>query len=33
LTDIVTREYPSHAGSWLLFPIGGIPIGAAIAKN
>lgn len=33
LTDIITREYLGNAGSSLLFPIGGIPIGAAIAKD
>jgi len=31
LTDIITREYPSNEGSWLLFLIGGILIGAIIS--
>ena len=32
-TDIITRECPSNAGSWRLFLMGGILIGAAITKN
>ena len=31
ISDIVTREYPSNEGSWLLFLIGGIVLGAMIS--
>jgi hypothetical protein len=33
LSDIITREYPNTPGSWLLFLIGGILIGAPISNN
>ena len=31
ISDIVTREYPSNEGSWLLFLVGGILLGAMIS--
>jgi hypothetical protein len=31
LTDIVTREYPGNEGTWLLFLIGGILLGAMLS--
>jgi hypothetical protein len=33
LSDIITREYPSSEGSWLLFLIAGILLGTIIAKK
>ncbi len=32
ISDIITREYPNNEGSWLLFLIGGILLGAMIAS-
>jgi hypothetical protein len=31
ISDIITKEYPNNEGSWLLFLIGGILLGAMIA--
>jgi hypothetical protein len=31
--DIIIREYPANEGSWLLFLIAGIFLGAALSKK
>jgi hypothetical protein len=33
ISDIITREYPNHEASWLLFLIGGILLGAMLADK
>jgi len=33
LTDTVTREYPGNEGTWLLFLIGGILLGAMLSTS
>ena len=33
LSDIITREYPSNEGSWLLFLVAGILLGALITGS
>jgi hypothetical protein len=33
ISDIVTREYPAHEGSWLLFVVAGMVLGLALAKK
>ena len=33
LSDIITHEYPTNEGAWLLFLIGGILLGMAIADS
>ncbi len=33
LSDIVTREYPTYEGSWLLFLVGGILVGMIAAQK
>ena len=33
ISEIITREYPVNEGSWLLFLIGGMLLGAALSKK